>query len=145
MLHYIKILKEYMLLISTYIYDRTWSDGGCRCLDECGGSRWWMSSGECWTKWGVCTCRHSDAQVSRVLEWGRECERDSTLEAARSLIFIEVGECRTVVRHTCDRRLRNRKKCNRRWDIPLSLGRGVLRVTFPNAAFELDLLLDLSS
>jgi len=28
---------------------------------------------------------------------GFESERDSTLEAARSLLFIEVGECRAVV------------------------------------------------
>lgn len=40
-------------------------------------------------------------------------EEDSTLEAARSLLFIEVGESRAVVRHTFDQRLRNRK-CNRR-------------------------------
>jgi len=106
---------------------------------------------------GVCTCRHSDAQVSWVLEWGWECERDSTL-----------GECRAGVRHTCDRRLRNRKKCNRRWDIRGTVGketlpnvagrlnyspllraspsreRGVLRVISPNAAFGLDLLVGLS-
>jgi len=33
---------------------------------------------------------------------GFESERDSTLEAARSLLFIEVGECRGVVKaHVC--------------------------------------------
>ena len=30
---------------------------------------------------------------------GFQSEEDSTLEAARSLLFIEVGECRAVVRH----------------------------------------------
>jgi len=70
------------------------------------------TSGERRIRWG-CTCRHSDTQVSRVQNGGFESERDSTLETARSLLFIEVGECRAVVRHTCDRRLRNRK-CNGR-------------------------------
>jgi len=149
--------------------NRTWFKGGCRCLVGCGGSRWWKGSGECWIEWGVCTCRHSDAELSRVLKWGWECERDSTFEASRSLLFIEMGECRAVVRHTCDRRLRNQGKCNRRWDIhgnvvketllnvagrlnyspllwaPPSRGRDVLRVILPNAAFGLDLLLGLSS
>jgi len=46
---------------------------------------------------GGCTCRHSNAQVSRGSEWGFESERNSTMEAARSLLFIEVGECRAVV------------------------------------------------
>ena len=33
---------------------------------------------------------------------GFESERDSTLEVARSLLFIEVGECRAVVMaHVC--------------------------------------------
>jgi len=33
---------------------------------------------------------------------GFESERDSTLEAARSLLFIKVGECRAVVMaHVC--------------------------------------------
>ena len=37
-----------------------------------------------------------------VSEWGWECERASTMEAARSLLFIEVGECRAVVMaHVC--------------------------------------------
>jgi len=116
----------------------------------------------------VCICRHSDAQVSRVLERGWECEKYSTLEAARSLLFIEVGECRVVVRRTCDWQLRNRKKCNRRWDTRGNVGKetlpnvaghlnyspllrapprgegGVLRVISPNAAFVLDLSLGLS-
>ena len=61
------------------------------------------TSSECWTEWGVCTCIHSNAQVSKVSEWGFEGVRNSTLEAVRSLLFIEVGECRAVVRHTCDR------------------------------------------
>jgi len=46
---------------------------------------------------GVCTCRHSNTQVSRGSKWGFESERNSTMEAARSLLFIEVGECRAVV------------------------------------------------
>jgi len=48
-----------------------------------------------------------------VQNGGFESERDSTLEVARSLLFIEVGECRAIVRHTCVRRLRNQEKCNR--------------------------------
>ena len=32
-----------------------------------------------------------------------ESERDSPLKAVRSLLFIEVGECRAVVRHMCVR------------------------------------------
>jgi len=48
-----------------------------------------------------CTCRHSDAQFSRGLEWGFE-KKNSTFEAERSLLFIEVGECRVVVMaHVC--------------------------------------------
>jgi len=46
---------------------------------------------------GVCICRRSDAQVSRGQEWRFRSERDSTLEAPRSLLYIEVGECRVVV------------------------------------------------
>ena len=49
-----------------------------------------------------------------VQNGGFQSAEDSTFEAARSLLFIEVGKCRAVIRHTCDRRLRNRKKCNRR-------------------------------
>jgi len=48
------------------------------------------------------TCRHSDTQVSRGSEWGFENERDSILKAARSLLFIEVGECiAVVIAHVC--------------------------------------------
>ena len=54
----------------------------------------------------------STLKLVEVQNGGFKSEIDSTLEAARSLLFIEVGECRAVVRHTCDRRLRNRKKCN---------------------------------
>ena len=37
-----------------------------------------------------------------VQNGGFESERDSTLEAARSLLFVEVGECRVVVMtHVC--------------------------------------------
>ena len=51
-----------------------------------------------WSGWGVCTCRHSDAQFSRdqrvrVLEE----ELDFTLGTAMSPLFIEVEGCRVVV------------------------------------------------
>jgi len=45
---------------------------------------------------GVCARRHSDAQVSRGQELEFRSERDSTLEALMSLLYIEVGECRVV-------------------------------------------------
>jgi len=66
---------------------------------------------------GGCTCRHSDTQVSRGQKWGFRDERDSTLETARSPLYIEVGECRAVVWHTCAWRLRNHGKCNHREEI----------------------------
>ena len=47
---------------------------------------------------GVCTCRHSDAQVSRDQKVRvREEEIDSTLGTAMSPLYIEVEGCRTVV------------------------------------------------
>jgi len=50
----------------------------------------------------VCTYRHSDAQVNKGQEWGFRSKRDSTLEAVRSLLYIEVGECGVVVMaHVC--------------------------------------------
>jgi len=79
------------------------------------------------------------------------------------------GWRKAVVRHTCDRRLQNREKFNRWWDIrgnvgketlsnvaerlkwslllraPLSLRRDVLGVISPNVAFGLGLLLGVSS
>ena len=61
-----------------------------------------------------------------VQNGGFQSEEDSTLEATRSLLFIEVGKCRAVVRHMRDRRLRNRKKCNHRWDIRGNVGREML-------------------
>ena len=36
-------------------------------------------------------------KLVNVQNGGFESERDSTLEAAKSLLFIEVGECRAVV------------------------------------------------
>lgn len=80
--------------------------------------------------------------------------------------LVSAGECRAVVRHTFDQRLRNRK-CNHRWDIrenvgremlpnvagrlnysrllrvPPARGRGASRVILSNATFGLDLLLGL--
>ena len=51
---------------------------------------------------GWCSCRHSDTQVSKGQEWGFRSERDSTLEAARSLLFIEVDErIVDVMTHVC--------------------------------------------
>jgi len=44
----------------------------------------------------MCTCRHSEAQ--EVHNGGFESERDFTLKAARSLLFIEVDECRVVAK-----------------------------------------------
>jgi len=41
----------------------------------------------------VCTCRLKSVEVQNG---GFESERDSPLEAARSLLFIEVGEYRAV-------------------------------------------------
>lgn len=66
-------------------------------------------------------CVHADTLTLKLVEvqngggggGGFKSEEDSILEAARSLLFIEVGECRAVVRHTFDQQLRNRK-CNRR-------------------------------
>ena len=74
-------------------------------------------------------CVHVDTSTLKsdtVSEWGWECERASTLEAARSLLFIEVGECRAVVMDTCVRRLRNQEKCNCRWDIRENVGKETL-------------------
>jgi len=41
------------------------------------------------------TLTHKSVEVQNA---GFVSERDSTLEAARSLLFIEVGECRAVVK-----------------------------------------------
>lgn len=76
-------------------------------------------------------CVHADTLTLKLVEVqnggeGFKSEEDSILEAARSLLFIEVGECRAVVRHTFDQRLRNRK-CNRRWDIRENVGRETLQ------------------
>ena len=61
-----------------------------------------MCKFEYWNGRGVCTCRHSDAQVSRGQKWGFRSERDSTLGTARSPLYIEVSECRAVVMtHVC--------------------------------------------
>ena len=62
----------------------------------------------------MCTCRHFDAQVSRGQKWGFRENRGSTLGTARSPLYIEVGVCRAVVRHTRVRRLQIQGKCNRR-------------------------------
>jgi hypothetical protein len=66
---------------------------------------------------GVCTCRHSDAQVRKRSEWGFREKMDSTLGTAKSPLYIEVGVYRAVVRHTCVLRLQIRRKCNRRGEI----------------------------
>jgi hypothetical protein len=51
-----------------------------------------------WSGWGVCTCRHSDAQVSRDSESeGFRGRKSSTLRTALSPLFIEVEDCRVVV------------------------------------------------
>jgi hypothetical protein len=77
-------------------------------LIECGGS-WWlfilpMSVGPN----GGCVPAYTSTLKSVEFGMGGfESVRDSTLEAARSLLFIEVGECRAVVRHMCGLRLRN--------------------------------------
>lgn len=60
---------------------------------EGGGNASQLSAGTA----GVYTCRHSNTQVSRGQEWGFRSERDFTLEAPKSLLYIEVGECRVVV------------------------------------------------
>jgi len=73
-----------------------------------------MYSGEHWTEWGVCTCRHFDAQVSSGSKWGFESGRDSTLEVMRNLLFIEVGECRAVVMAQVCPTVTKSVKCNRR-------------------------------
>ena len=45
---------------------------------------------------------------------------------------LYLGGCEEppIVRHTCDRRLRNREKCNHRWDIHGNVG----KETLPNVA-----------
>jgi hypothetical protein len=66
----------------------------------------------------VCTCRHSNAQVSIISKWGGlEREIRSYLGDCKSPLYIEVSVCRVVVRHTCARRLRICRKCNRRGEI----------------------------
>jgi len=106
---------------------------------------------------GVCTCRHSDAQISKRSKWGFREKINYTLGTTMSPLFIEVGVCRAIVRHTCVRRLRIRRKCNcqreiRRnveKDVTVNLnwslfapstpswGRGVFRVITSNIEFWL--------
>jgi hypothetical protein len=51
----------------------------------------------CWSGWGVCTCRHSDAQVSKGSESeGFRERKSSTLWTALSPLFIEVEGCRAI-------------------------------------------------
>jgi len=50
------------------MFDRTWSEACCRCFFNAVVWKWWNTSIEHWNGWGVCTCRHSHALVSRVLE-----------------------------------------------------------------------------
>jgi len=61
-----------------------------------------MYFSERWTEW---RCVHADTLTLKSVEvqnGGFESERDSTLEVARSLLFIEVDECRAVVMaHVC--------------------------------------------
>ena len=94
------------------------------------------------------TCIHSDAQVSRGKKWGFKSERDSTLEAARSLLYIEMGECRAgeifvgtwVKRRYSSFELVSVAPCTS----PIA-GKGCVASKLPNVAFGLDLLLGLSS
>jgi hypothetical protein len=52
----------------------------------------------CWSGWGVCTCRNSDAQVSRDSESeGFRGRKSSTSGTALSPLFIEVEDYRAVV------------------------------------------------
>ena len=62
------------------------------------------SSGKRWIEWG-CVPVDTPTLKSIEVQNGGLSVKDSTLEVARSLLFIEVGECRAVVRHTCYRRL----------------------------------------
>ena len=56
-----------------------------------------MRQNASWSGWGVCTCRHSDAQVSRDSESeGFSGRKSSTLGTALSPLFIEVEGCRAV-------------------------------------------------
>jgi len=109
------------------VVDRTWLEGDCRCS----WMRWLlvveMCQFEYWNSAGVCTCRHSDAQLSRGPKWGLRDERGSTLGVARSPLYIEVGECRAVVWYTCVWRLQNRGKCNREWKIRGNMGKETLK------------------
>jgi len=77
----------------------------------------------CALEWGGCTCKHSDAQVTRGHKWGLRDERDFTLGTAMSPLYKEVDVCRAVVRHTCAWRLQNRGKCNRRGEIRGNVGK----------------------
>jgi hypothetical protein len=100
-----------------------------------------------------------------VQNGGFQSQRDFTLEAARSLLFIEVGEYRAVVMAQCVQRLQNREKCNRRRDICGNMGKrrycsfeqvsvapstplvkkGCVASKLPLATFGLGLLLGLSN
>jgi hypothetical protein len=99
---------------------------------------------------------HSDAQVSMKSEWG--------FRGLLRVPSIKLGECRAVVWHTCARRLRIRRKCNRRGEILGSLdgdrygsfervfvasstpsrGGGCVVSILPNVVFGLEFVLDLS-
>jgi len=48
---------------------------------------------------------------------GLEIEIRSYLGDCKSPLYIKVGVCRAVVKHTCGRQLRIRRKCNRRGEI----------------------------
>ena len=87
--------------------------GALKCVVDGGGnaSIWILE------RQGVCTCRYSDAQISRGQKQKLRDERDSTLGTARSPLYIKVGVCRAIVRHTYARRLRTHGKCNRRGEI----------------------------
>jgi len=80
------------------------------------------TSDECWTEWGVSTYIHSDAQVSRVSEWGFESVRDSETWVERRYCSFEQD---SVASST-----------------PLAR-KGCVASNLPNATFGLDLLFDL--
>ncbi|RHN59337.1 hypothetical protein MtrunA17_Chr4g0012161 [Medicago truncatula] len=93
-------------------------------------------------------------------EWEfREREEFLTLGTGKSPLYIQVGVCKTVVRHTCARRLQILRKSNRRGEtrgshdgdrycsfdrVSFTLSTPsrrfhVLRVKLPNAEFGLGL------
>jgi len=89
--------------------------------------RWSNTSVLILERQGGCTCRHSDAQVSRGQKWGFKDKRDSNFGPARSPLYIEVGVCRAVVRHTCAWWLGIHGKCNRRGVIRENVERETLQ------------------